>query len=402
MSTPRQILILGAGAYQLGLIRAARRMGLVAHAVSYAGNFPGIREADRFHECDTRDIPGVLALARRLRVDAVATSGSDVCIPTVGAVCDALGLCGVSEAVARRLSVKDAFRKFQHEHGIRAPQYKVVECTDELKGALRGLRAPLIFKPVDASGSRGVARLEAGAGDAEAARLFAEARAFSSCGRVCIEELLPGVEVGGNAMLHQGRVAFLAITEKRLDGFVVRGHAYPTNITEAQREAVRRELERCCAALGYATGALNFDVMVDGEEAAIIEVGARLGGNGLTDLISHAYGYDIESDVIRLALGEAPQLAPAAEIRPCGSLVFGSARGGRLRRAPSLEALQQKVPEAYYLFAACAAGEEVKPFTNNAHMLGYALFTIPPGESWTGMAARLEAGLEFEVDADAD
>lgn len=402
MTNPRQILILGAGAYQLGLIRAARRMGLVTHVVSYAGNFPGIREADHFHESDTRDIPRVLELARRLRVDAVATSGTDVCIPTVGAVCDALGLRGVSEAVARRLSVKDAFRKFQHDHDIRAPRYKIVEKKEKLEEALRELRAPMIIKPVDASGSRGVARLEAGAENGETERLFEAAKAFSACGRVCVEELLPGVEVGGNAMLHEGRIAFLAITEKRLDGFVVRGHAYPTNITEPQREAVRRELERCCAALGYATGALNFDVMVDGKEAAIIEVGARLGGNGLTDLITHAYDYDIESDVIRLALGEAPRLAPGAEVRPCGSWVFGSARGGRLRRAPTLEELKKKVPEVYYLFTACEAGEEVRPFIHNVNMLGYALFTIPPGENWTSMTARLEAAMEIEVETIAD
>ena len=285
MSSPKRMLILGAGMYQCGLIQRAKALGMETHVVSRLGDFPGIARADHFYPIDTTDAPAVTALARRLGIDGVVTSGTDVAIPTLGLVAETLGLPGPNRQTAEIISHKDQFRMFQHRHGLRTARFLSVGSADELTNVARELAAPLIVKPVDYSGSRGVQLLDSLAMTLlEAA--FAEAGKHSSAGRVCFEERLPGVEVGGNALLSDGRIVFLAVSQKFMGGFLVRGHAYPHALAPQQESAVRGELEKTCAALGYATGALNFDVMIDGDVATVIELGARLGGNGLTEMTS--------------------------------------------------------------------------------------------------------------------
>lgn len=395
MSSSKRILILGAGMYQCGLIERAKMLGMETHVVSRPGNFPGIVLAEHFHPIDTTDTPAVTALARRLGIDGVVTSGTDVAIPTLGVVAETLGLPRPNRQTAEIISHKDQFRMFQHRHGLKTARFVSVGSAGELPTVVRELAAPLIVKPVDSSGSRGVQVLDSlHLPVLEAA--FAEAGRHSLSGRVCFEEKLGGVEIGGNALLSDGRIVFLAISQKFMEGFLVRGHAYPHALAPQQENAVRCELEKTCAALGYVTGALNFDVMVDGDSATVIELGARLGGNGLTEMISPAYNYDIQTDVLLLAVGDEPRGAPIADVAGCGSYVFGACAGGRLESFPSLEWLSSRVPSVYRILPAAKVGDLVKAFENNACQLGCVLFRLKDGP-WQRVAKHLQAELDVSI-----
>jgi biotin carboxylase len=391
------ILILGAGLFQVPLIRNAKRLGLTTHVVSRAGDYPGIEMADFFHQIDTTDIPAVIELAKHLKVDAAITSGTDVCIPTLGALCDEIGLAGPSRQVAETVSRKDAFRAFAKMSGMRHPRFAVVREVGELPCALTNLTLPVLFKPVDSSGSRGVNLLATTDPD-QATSAFYFARSQSPAGAVCVEEMLPGIEVGGNAMLYEGRLVFLAISAKHMNAFLVRGHSYPTNITSSQQHLVQRELEECCRGLGYSHGPLNFDVMVTDDSATIIEVGARLGGNGLSNLIEYAYGYDIELDILRLALGQGPAPPTDAIVRPCGSWVFGSTRAGRLISVARLADVRRVCPCVWDLVCHAKPGQHVEPMVHNANLLGYILFTVNSSSDYHTISDHLQRQPLIEVD----
>lgn len=389
------ILILGAGVYQCGLIRRAKKMGLVAHVASAPGVFPGIELADHFYPVDTTDISEIVRLAERLKVRGVITAGTDVAIPALGAVVDRLGLNGPSRFVAETISYKDRFRAFQHEHGLRAPRYTVASSPEDLARVAGRVVAPLIVKPVDSSGSRGVQIVESVERHAIEKAYF-EAVVHSNSSRVCFEEKLEGVEVGGNALLVDGFIFFIAISQKFMEGFVVRGHAYPTSLSDEQQAKVRAEIEKTCRALGYRTGALNFDVMVGADDVAIIELGARLGGNGLTEMVPEAYSYDIQADVLRLTIGMPPVGAPASVADPCGSYVFGASMRGTLMRMPSTEQISEAVPSVFRVMPAAKAGDLVYPFKDNSRQLGCALFRL--GEfSWRQVTNKLQSKLDASV-----
>lgn len=396
MTNAQRVMILGAGVYQLPLIRRARALGLEVHVVSRPGSYPGIHAADVFHPIDTTDEPGVLNLARELRIEAILTAGTDVCVPAMGAVNDALGLRGVSRAAADALSLKGVFRAFQAANGIPGPRFSVVRDPEACLAWVAEAAAPVIVKPVDSSGSRGVSRLE----DADPERVraaFASALACSRRGEVCVETVIAGVEVGGNALLYEGRTVFMGVTAKHMSGFIVRGHEYPTGISARQQECVRDALAACCRALGYRDGALNFDVMVDGEHATIIELGARLGGNGLTDLTERAFGYDVQTELIRMAMGQAPASPPGGRVNACGSYVFGSDRSGRLAGLQPADEVRRDCSWLRDLVLQAKVGDAVCGMRSNADLVGYATFDIPPGLRWSECCERLSQALAMEV-----
>ena len=314
----------------------------------------------------------------------------------MGAANDALGLAGISRSIAQTISHKDRFRQFQNAHGIPAPRCISASDSDELYEKLQELSLPVIVKPSDSSGSRGVSRLmNRSAADTSSA--YELARRHSLRGVVCAEESLAGREVGGNALLWNGKIHFAAITAKHMDRFLVRGHHYPAELTDEQQRAVKAAVSDCCAALGYSHGPVNFDVFVNGTSATVIELGARLGGNGTTDLTERAFGYDIETEAIRVAMGQAPLLHSAAAVSSCGSLVFGSATNGILTNIASECELRMQCSELVSLTVRLTIGDTVPRMTSNADAIGYALFDLRNGSDWESASRRIELALSIAV-----
>jgi cysteine synthase A len=233
------------------------------------------------------------------------------------------------------------------------------------------------------------------------ASAFAFAHGFSSSGTVCVEEFVGDREVGGDGILLDGKLAFLAITEKHLDGFVLTGHSLPSTLAREDQGRVLKALEECCRAVGYARGPLNFDVKVGPERVVVLEMSARNGGNGIPAVIKRATGVDVEEATIRLALGEAwrPLADKGQQLRGAASLVFGSRIGGTLVNAGSFAQVQQKVPELVELNLAVALGNPVKPFEHNGNLIGYAVFDCEPPATYAEVAARITYALDLRVEA---
>ncbi|MBN1920220.1 MAG: ATP-grasp domain-containing protein [Anaerolineae bacterium] len=334
--------------------------------------------------------------ARQLTVDGICTFSSDVAVPTVGYVCERLGLPGIRLATAEVMATKHRFRTFLRDHGFAYPGFVFGKTYGELGHFFDTLRLPVLFKPVDTSGSRGVTRLSVR--DEEAARsAFEHARSFSNSGTVCVEEQINGIEVGGDGVLCNGCFAFLAITHKHLKGFVVTGHNMPTNITLEDQNRVRVALEACCCALDYTDGPLNFDVMVTADDIIILEMSARNGGNGIPAVIARATGVDVEEMTLRTALGETVQVPAEQPMRGAASWVFGSDRSGTLRSICPYEQLRAEVPEVFDLYMAVPTGSEVRPFQHNGNLIGFVLFDCVQPTDYDTLMNRISQVIRLEV-----
>ena len=265
----------------------------------------GHKFSHQYLNCSTVERETLALEAEKLGIDGICTFSSDVAVPSVGYVCDRLGLPGVS---LRRSTVHvyQASLSGGSEAGRAASSglFGSALARTDLESLERELHFPVVFKPVDSSGSRGVRLLHHASPD-DVASAFAFAQSFSSSGTVCVEEFVGGTEFGGDGILLDGELAFLAITEKHLDGFVVTGHSLPSTLAREDQDRVRKALEDCCRAVGYARGPLNFDVKVGPERVVVLEMSARNGGNGIPAVIKRATGVDVEEATIRLALGEA-------------------------------------------------------------------------------------------------
>jgi len=398
----KHLMILGAGPPQLSGIQKAVALGYEVTTVDYSPDNVGHRHSHHYVNCSTTDLEGVCDAARRLGVNGICTFSSDIAVPTIGYVCDELGLPGVSFEAARILTSKNKFREFLHAEGLSHPASIAGDRGAALVVGAKGLRFPVIVKPDDASGSRGVSRVDQPEADV-LSEAIEYAKHHSRSSTVCIEEFLAGEEVGGDAYVMNGRIAFIAITHKHLDGFVVTGHSLPGSISRQDQQRVVQELACACARLGYRTGPLNFDVMVMADRVVILEMSARNGGNGIAAVIEHAMGIDVEQMTIRGAVDDLPAPfdgqvlpAPAAGI---GVHVFGSPIAGTLQRISSLSELQAAVPDVLALFLAHRRGARVQPFRNNGNLLGYVLFRFPAG-GYVDTVDRIRRVLRIRVDVD--
>lgn len=390
------MMILGAGIYQLPLILAAKRAGLQTVVVSPDGQYPGIALADIFVEIDTTTIDGVLAAARDLRIDAVVTTGTDVSVPTMGAIAETLGLPGPTRQAAETVSSKTAFRTFLRDNGFNCPEFGVCRCPEDAVDFCRSRRNATVVKPDDSSGSRGVTILPPGVSADEIREAYRHAANFSRSGKVCAEEFIPGKEVGGDAFLVGGSLGFFTTTCKHMDGVLVRGHSLPGDLARHQDALVQEEILRIASALEYRDGPMNFDVMVGDCSATAIEIGLRNGGNGILDLVYHSEGVDLYQTLIRYAMREPVSVGRVKSARTASSFVFGSSCAGVLKRVPSLAEIQRAVPEVRDMVVAKKLGDRVDTFVHNANLIGYLLLDCGAIE-YPEVASRIRDVLAVEV-----
>ncbi len=205
----KRILILGGSNFQIPLIRLAKERGLHVITCDYLPSNPGHAMADEHHDVSTTDKDGVLALARRIGVDAVATLSSEPALQTVSYVANTLGLPGAPLDAIIKLTEKDKFRALMAETGLRVPASIALSAAEA--GDAAALEARLVaggkghvVKPVDSCGSKGITVLDAGsAGLAPALRLALD---HSLAKRCIVEEYIEGEQIHGDGFLRDGQL----------------------------------------------------------------------------------------------------------------------------------------------------------------------------------------------------
>lgn len=395
MSEAAKLMVLGAGVNQVPGIRRAVASGLRVMAVDWDLGNPGHRHAHASFEASTTDVEAVLALARRESPDGIVTFASDAATGTVAHVAKALGLPGSEPEAVAVLSNKGALRRLQHSLGHAAPRYTLGSSVADMREWWLAAAGPVIVKPVDSSGSRGVSRVECGDRPAFE-RAVASALSHSRTDQACVEDFVPGEEVGGDALLVDGAVHYLQCTHKLRRGFVVAGHALPATIRPEQQQAVARSVEALCLAAGHRDGVVNFDVIVDGDRATVIEMSPRTGGNGISALLEAVTGVSTIAAAIAFALERRPSLprSQPTALR-AGSVVLGSRVSGPAPSPRSEMQIRDALPELIECVCEIPRSGEVVAWDHGGNSLGYCVFRCPGDRTYEEMAdkARRAVGL---------
>jgi biotin carboxylase len=307
--TTRSILLLGAGPLQAPAIDAARRMGLRTVVLDGNPAAPGMRLADVAEAVDIKDAESAIQLGRRERVSAVATVCTDLAVRTAAAVARALGLPGLSPEAAERATDKFQMREAFTRFGAPTPRARRVASEDELLAAAGWLGFPVIVKPTDGVGSKGVTRATC---PADLALAWRRAQAVSGSGRLVCEEYVEGPEVSVEGLTFEGETHLVAITDKITSGppfFVETGHTEVSRLPDQAQAQILQAARMGVEALGIDFAASHTEIKLGAQGPRIMEIGARLGGDRITsDLVPLATGVNLFEGVIRLALGEAPDV----------------------------------------------------------------------------------------------
>lgn len=316
-----KLMILGAGVYQVPLIRKAQSLGIETVVVSYPGPYPGLEIADRTLLIDTTDAASVLAAAQREMVDGITTTGTDVAMRTIGVVCDALGLPGVSEQCALCLTDKADMKEQFVLNGVPTSPFERVASLEEALAAAGSLGYPVMVKACDVSGSRGVTKVD---GEDALPAAYEAARAVTRTDHVVVERYVKGTEIGVDGFVVDGELALFAPHAKftyQVGGVTIpAGHAFPLGASDAVIARVRDAILAAIRASGMMTGALNADAIITPEgEVSLLEMGARCGATGIPELISMHTGIDYYEQIIRASQGLPVSLDVRESPVPCMS-----------------------------------------------------------------------------------
>ena len=318
----KKLMILGAGVYQLPLIRKAHSMGLHVTVVSTEGRYPGFAYADAVYPLDTRDGEGILAAAEKEGIDGIATTGTDVAVRALGLVCDRMKLTGIPLGAAEILTDK-ARMKQAFGTAVSTPAFRIVRSEAEAAAAAAQIGYPVMVKACDSSGSRGISKVTS---DGEIREAVQAARACSRAEHIVVEEFAAGTEIGVDGFIRGGKLQLFLPHAKdvHVAGAVCfpGGHRFPFRCSAALHDAIRREMEQVAAVTGMNDCAFNADVMVTPDEKVfVLEAGGRCGATGIPELITLHTGIDYYAQIIRTALGEPTDFRVMQE-QPCMSVLL--------------------------------------------------------------------------------
>ena len=306
-----KLFIVGASILQLPAIKTAKEMGLTVAVADQNPKAVGIPYADVYYQVSTVDENGIYEAAKEFGADGIMTLATDMPMRAVAHACDRLGLHGIDYATAIRSTHKGEMIKAFDSAGLPIPRYFLPETAGDAVNLGKTLGFPLICKPVDNSGSRGVSLVCTSDELTEAVRYGTE---NSVSGRVILEEYLVGKEVSAEVIVWQGEATVLAVTDKLTTGaphFVETGHSQPSRLPVADVKKVEKLAKDAVKAVGITMGAAHVEIMVTENGAFLIELGARMGGDCITThLVPLSTGVNMIKANINVALGTPPRVTP--------------------------------------------------------------------------------------------
>jgi biotin carboxylase len=297
----KKLAIIGASYLQLPLVRKANEMGIETHCFAWEDGAVCKDIAHFFYPVSILEKDRILEICKRVQIDGITTIASDAAVPTVSYVAGEMGLTGNAFDDAAAATDKYRMRQRFAEYSVSSPRFVIADA----QYSIENFRFPLIVKPTDRSGSRGVKKIEYPA-EVKEAVLRAQNESFSQ--QAIIEEYISGREVSVETISWKGEHYILAITDKVTTGepyFVELEHHQPSNLSEEIQQKIRSETIKALTALNVKYGASHaeFKITNDGNVFAI-EVGARMGGDFIgSDLVYLSTGYDFVKGVIDISLG---------------------------------------------------------------------------------------------------
>ncbi|MCP4624403.1 MAG: ATP-grasp domain-containing protein [bacterium] len=187
-----KLMILGAGKFQISIIKLAKQMGFETVVVSAPGNYPGFSIADKSYEVDVREKEVILEIAKKERIQGIVTDQTDLPVPTVAYVAEKMGLPGIGYECALNISNKIQCRNHCKRIGFPVPEYFQASTFEQAQEGAKRIGFPLVVKPSDSQGARGVSMVN----DSDAlANKFHNALAYSATKTVLLEEFFAGMEI---------------------------------------------------------------------------------------------------------------------------------------------------------------------------------------------------------------
>lgn len=304
-------MLLGGLRYLIPVIEAAHKLGIYVITCDYLPDNIAHKYSDEYCNVSIVDKEAVLKIAQEKQIDGIMSFAVDPGVITAAYVQEQMGLpaFGPYESVCI-LQNKDRFRQFLTEHGFNVPKAKGFSSVEEALSGLNGFEWPLIVKPTDSAGSKGVKKVESIEYLEDALRYAFE---YSHSHRVIVEEFIEkqGCSSDSDCFSVDGELKFVSFSAQYFDEnaqnpYTPAAYSWPSTMTKEQEAELTSELQRLLSLLKMKTSVYNVETRVGTNgKTYIMEVSPRGGGNRLSEMVRFATGIDLITNAVRAAIGDS-------------------------------------------------------------------------------------------------
>lgn len=305
----KKILLLGGSRYLLPVIKSAHELGLYVITCDYLPDNIAHKYSDEYVNVSIIDEEAVLEAAKKLEIDGIMSFATDPGVVTAAYVAEKLGLpYGGSYESVSILQDKGRFRRFLTEHNFNVPHAKSYEKLEDALCDTDFFTWPVIVKPVDSAGSKGVTRVD---DKNELLKAIEYALDFSHCDQFIIEDFIEkkGCSSDTDSFSIDGKLVATTFSSQRFDvqsdnPYAPMAYSWPSTFSREHEDELTSEIQRLLTLLDMQSSIYNIETRegVDGK-AYIMELSPRGGGNRLAEMIRYASGVDMIKAAVQAAVG---------------------------------------------------------------------------------------------------
>jgi len=309
---PKRLLIIGAGLEQVPAYKLAKKMGLYVVGTDMNPKAPAFEFSDDKIIASTRDVEDTLMkvkkYAKKNQINGVMTIANDVPL-TVATVASEFNLPGISIKSAKLASNKMLMKRAFVKHRVATPDFWEIKDIKELRSLMRKVELPLILKPSDSRGGRGVVLIDEGIKSEWA---WEESFKYADNKILILEKFESGPQLSVEGIFLEKTFIPIAFADRNYDNLsetkphiVENGGVIPSKFQGRVLKDIGFLVQKAALALGICWGTVKADIVITENGPKIIELAARLSGNYLaTHHIPMAYGVDIVTPLIKMSIGD--------------------------------------------------------------------------------------------------
>ncbi len=362
----KSVLIFGVGPLQESIIARAKKMGLYTVGIDPCEDATCRDCVDAFEVVPGQDYEGHCAVIEKYGIDAIVTAATDKPLVMMARLAEKYGFPFYSVETAQWSTDKFQMKKRFELGGVPHAQGRLISKVEEAEG----LVFPVIVKPRDNSGSRGVKLCR----DKNELQIsIDEALENSKLDTVLVEEFIEGPEYSIESLHHDGKSEVIQFTEKKTTEFpynVELGHIQPANISDENKQKIREIVAKIGKALNFKNCPSHTELKINERGIFVIETSPRLGGDYITSTLTPlSTGVNLEDELLKISLDESINPQPKA-VQYSGVRFFAFKEGSVIKHVPDEEFVKDWPHVVDFSFN-LQKGEKVHQITSSLNRYGH-------------------------------
>ena len=362
----KAVLIFGVGPLQQSIINRAKKMGLYTVGIDPCEDATCSRDVDAFEVVGGQNYEGTCAVVEKYGIDAIVTAATDKPLVMMARIAEKYGFPFYSVETAQWSTDKFQMKQRFELGDVPHAKGRLVKSVDETDDMVY----PVIVKPCDNSGSRGVKLCRT---KEELEQSMAEALEYSKLDSVLVEEFIEGPEYSIEGLHYDGKSEVIQFTEKKTTEFpynVELGHIQPANISEENKQKIREIVAKIGKTLKFENCPSHTELKINERGIFVIETSPRLGGDYITSTLTPlSTGINLEDQLLHIALGEKVN-TQTGRVEKASGVCFLSLPCGKVTAIdPAINEISTW-SNVYSFATSLKVGDEIHPITSSLNRYG--------------------------------